>query len=154
MLNLLICSKLFNLYKKSTVLLLRLCSDMVVDKLVVFQIPSKAYVCTQLLCSICSILSVQLIHVIFGNVLGRPPKSRLCTWCSESRQQLKYILPTQHGKKEFCSETCLSEFRKAYNKVILRLGLVIAIKIFKLNSDSKGFYLVLVQRMHLLQKVV
>lgn len=50
-------------------------------------------------------------------VTGRPPKNRICTWCAESRQPLKYILPTQHGKKEFCSETCLSEFRKAYNKV-------------------------------------
>lgn len=50
-------------------------------------------------------------------VIGRPPKNRICTWCAESRQPLKYILPTQHGKKEFCSETCLSEFRKAYNKV-------------------------------------
>ncbi|KAG8244437.1 protein silencing [Homalodisca vitripennis] len=51
-----------------------------------------------------------------GKVRGRPPKNKICTWCAESRQPLKYILPTQHGKKEFCSETCLSEFRKAYNK--------------------------------------
>lgn len=52
-----------------------------------------------------------------GKVRGRPPKNRTgCTWCAENRQSLKYILPTQHGKKEFCSETCLSEFRKAYNK--------------------------------------
>ncbi|XP_054272651.1 polycomb protein Scm [Macrosteles quadrilineatus] len=50
------------------------------------------------------------------NSAGRPPKNKACTWCAESRQALKYILPTQHGKKEFCSETCLSEFRKAYNK--------------------------------------
>ncbi|KAF7395603.1 hypothetical protein HZH68_009653 [Vespula germanica] len=46
---------------------------------------------------------------------GRPPKSKnSCTWCGETKQPLKYVLPTQHGKKEFCSETCLSEFRKAY----------------------------------------
>ncbi|XP_015118890.1 polycomb protein Scm [Diachasma alloeum] len=46
---------------------------------------------------------------------GRPPKSKnACTWCNETKQPLKYVLPTQHGKKEFCSETCLSEFRKAY----------------------------------------
>jgi len=51
-----------------------------------------------------------------GKNRGRPPKNKACTWCAESRQALKYILPTQHGKKEFCSETCLSEFRKAYNK--------------------------------------
>uniref|UniRef100_A0A0V0G9M3 Putative polycomb group protein scm/l3mbt tumor-supressor in n=1 Tax=Triatoma dimidiata TaxID=72491 RepID=A0A0V0G9M3_TRIDM len=48
---------------------------------------------------------------------GRPAKSKpSCTWCSETKQSLKYILPTQYGKKEFCSETCLSEFRKGYHK--------------------------------------
>lgn len=47
---------------------------------------------------------------------GRPAKVKACcTWCSE-RQSLKYILPTQFGKKEFCSETCLSAFRKGCNK--------------------------------------
>lgn len=39
-----------------------------------------------------------------------------CTWCLESRTPLKYVLPTQNGKKEFCSETCIAEFRKAYSK--------------------------------------
>lgn len=56
---------------------------------------------------------------------GRPPKkiqspiasaSTTCTWCAESKTPLKYVLPTQTGKKEFCSETCIAEFRKAYNK--------------------------------------
>ncbi|KAL0830662.1 hypothetical protein ABMA28_002799 [Loxostege sticticalis] len=46
---------------------------------------------------------------------GRPPK-RTCTWCAESKTPLKYVLPTENGKKEFCSETCLSEFRQAYSK--------------------------------------
>jgi polycomb protein SCMH1 len=46
---------------------------------------------------------------------GRPPKLRTaCTWCGETKLPLKYVLPTQHGKKEFCCETCLAEFRKAY----------------------------------------
>lgn len=40
----------------------------------------------------------------------------MCVWCRETKQNLKYILPTQHGKKEFCSEICLAEFRRAYNK--------------------------------------
>lgn len=52
---------------------------------------------------------------------GRPPKkpasSSSCTWCcAEGKGRLKYVLPTQNGEKEFCSETCLSEFRKAYSK--------------------------------------
>lgn len=49
---------------------------------------------------------------------GRPPKNKVpcCTWCREMKSTLKYVLPTQHGKKEFCSESCLAEFRKAYLK--------------------------------------
>lgn len=47
---------------------------------------------------------------------GRPAKRATCTWCGESKQLLQYVLPTQNGKKEFCSETCIAEFRKAYNK--------------------------------------
>ncbi|KAK9884732.1 hypothetical protein WA026_007577 [Henosepilachna vigintioctopunctata] len=48
---------------------------------------------------------------------GRPPKKIIsCTWCNESKLPLKYILPKTNGQKEFCSETCLAEFRKAYVK--------------------------------------
>ncbi|KAF7266382.1 hypothetical protein GWI33_020281 [Rhynchophorus ferrugineus] len=48
---------------------------------------------------------------------GRPPKKILsCTWCNETKLPLKYVFPITNGKKEFCSETCLSEFRKAYMK--------------------------------------
>lgn len=39
-----------------------------------------------------------------------------CIWCGENKNPLKYVLPTQNGKKEFCSETCILEFRKAYSK--------------------------------------
>jgi hypothetical protein len=39
-----------------------------------------------------------------------------CTWCAEHKTPLKYVLPTQNGKKEFCSESCIAEFRKAYSK--------------------------------------
>lgn len=48
---------------------------------------------------------------------GRPPKKVIaCTWCNEGKLPLKYVLPTANGKKEFCSDTCLAEFRKAYTK--------------------------------------
>ncbi|XP_059619107.1 polycomb protein Scm [Phlebotomus argentipes] len=49
---------------------------------------------------------------------GRPKKPPMspCTWCAETKIQLKYVLPTQNGKKEFCSELCITEFRKAYSK--------------------------------------
>ncbi|XP_050299578.1 polycomb protein Scm-like isoform X1 [Anthonomus grandis grandis] len=48
---------------------------------------------------------------------GRPPKKTVsCTWCNEVKLPLKYVYPTTNGKREFCSETCLAEFRKAYVK--------------------------------------
>lgn len=48
---------------------------------------------------------------------GRPPKKTIsCTWCNEVKLPLKYVFPTTNGKKEFCCETCLAEFRKAYIK--------------------------------------
>lgn len=39
-----------------------------------------------------------------------------CTWCSEAKTPLKYVLPSQNGKKEFCSESCIAAFRKCYSK--------------------------------------
>ncbi|KAG7169610.1 Polycomb protein SCMH1-like [Homarus americanus] len=52
-----------------------------------------------------------------GRGPGRPPKNpRTCTWCSEVKSQLKYVFPTSSGKREFCSEMCLSEYRKALMK--------------------------------------
>lgn len=55
------------------------------------------------------------VFIILGP--GRPPKFKnSCTWCGETKQQLNYVLPTHYGKKEFCSETCLTEFRKAYGR--------------------------------------
>lgn len=54
-----------------------------------------------------------------GKNRGRPPKKNgniSCTWCNEGKLPLKYVYPTTNGKKEFCSETCLAEFRKAYVK--------------------------------------
>lgn len=36
-----------------------------------------------------------------------------CLHCGEQKQMLKYVFPTQEGKKEFCSEPCLMAYRKA-----------------------------------------
>ncbi|XP_068911715.1 polycomb protein Scm [Tenebrio molitor] len=68
---------------------------------------------------------------------GRPPKKIVsCTWCNENKLPLKYVLPTTNGKKEFCSETCLAEFRKAYIKgACLQCDNVIR----GANSPSKDF---------------
>lgn len=44
------------------------------------------------------------------------PKTVTCAWCSENKSILKYVLPTPNGDKEFCSELCIAEFRKALKK--------------------------------------
>ena len=35
-----------------------------------------------------------------------------CTQCKEAKQTLKYVLPVPGGKKEFCSESCLTSHRR------------------------------------------
>ncbi|CAH1982509.1 unnamed protein product [Acanthoscelides obtectus] len=68
---------------------------------------------------------------------GRPPKKIIsCTWCNETKLPLKYVYPTTNGKKEFCSENCLAEFRKAYIKgACIQCDNVIR----GFNSPSKGY---------------
>lgn len=39
-----------------------------------------------------------------------------CAWCNENKPILKYVLPIPGADKEFCSELCISEFRKARKK--------------------------------------
>lgn len=51
-----------------------------------------------------------------GNGGSATSSTATCIWCGEAKTPLKYVLPTQNGKKEFCSETCILEFRKAYSK--------------------------------------
>ena len=36
----------------------------------------------------------------------------VCMQCQERKQVLKYIFPTQDGKKEFCSVPCLTAYRQ------------------------------------------
>uniref|UniRef100_T1IQC7 TRASH domain-containing protein n=1 Tax=Strigamia maritima TaxID=126957 RepID=T1IQC7_STRMM len=49
-----------------------------------------------------------------SNKSGKPRPS--CAWCGDVKWEMRYTLPTLHGKKEFCSENCLNEFNKAYVK--------------------------------------
>lgn len=40
-----------------------------------------------------------------------------CHWCSDKKDVLKYVMPTLAGENlEFCSESCITEFRKAVKK--------------------------------------
>jgi len=40
-----------------------------------------------------------------------------CTHCQEAKQTLKYVLPVPTGKKEFCSEPCLTAYRKSQKAI-------------------------------------
>jgi len=51
---------------------------------------------------------------------GNQPTSSItstCTHCQEAKQTLKYVLPVQTGKKEFCSEPCLTAYRKSQKAI-------------------------------------
>lgn len=50
---------------------------------------------------------------------GRPKKvssSSACTWCADNKVPLKFIINQACNQKEFCSESCVAEFRNAYRK--------------------------------------
>uniref|UniRef100_A0A6A7FTB4 Polycomb protein SCMH1-like n=1 Tax=Hirondellea gigas TaxID=1518452 RepID=A0A6A7FTB4_9CRUS len=75
------------------------------------------------------------------NARGRPPKlPRSCTWCSELKSQLKYVFPTSSGKREFCSEMCLSEYRKALMKQgsCIECNNVIRGTVYKCGADDSA----------------
>ena len=42
---------------------------------------------------------------------------RSCQHCKEQKAELRYVIPTQDGKKEFCSEPCLTSYRKAQRTI-------------------------------------
>eukprot|EP00092_Neocalanus_flemingeri_P002642 GFUD01002830.1.p1 GENE.GFUD01002830.1~~GFUD01002830.1.p1 ORF type:complete len:941 (-),score=155.86 GFUD01002830.1:208-3030(-) len=51
---------------------------------------------------------------------GNHPTSSItatCTHCQEAKQTLKYVLPVKTGKKEFCSEPCLTAYRKSQKAI-------------------------------------
>lgn len=47
---------------------------------------------------------------------GRPRLNPACTWCGETKSALKYVLPTPTSHTEFCSETCMVDYRKSESK--------------------------------------
>jgi len=45
-----------------------------------------------------------------------------CAHCQEAKQTLKYVLPLNGGKKEFCSEPCLTAYRKSQKAISSNVG--------------------------------
>ena len=53
-----------------------------------------------------------------GEMSANTPTSSstpVCCQCHEAKQTLKYVLPVPGGKKEFCSESCLTAYRRSAN---------------------------------------
>lgn len=46
----------------------------------------------------------------------------VCTHCKEAKQTLKYVIPVPGGKKEFCSESCLTAHRKSLKEAAASNG--------------------------------
>jgi polycomb protein SCMH1 len=61
-------------------------------------------------------ISPQSTNKVRGRKKLASPSTQACTWCAEHKTHLKYVLPNQNGKKEFCSESCIAEFRKNTSK--------------------------------------
>uniref|UniRef100_A0A182QC87 SAM domain-containing protein n=1 Tax=Anopheles farauti TaxID=69004 RepID=A0A182QC87_9DIPT len=47
-----------------------------------------------------------------GNNNGVPNSALTCGWCLEVKDKLLFVLPMPGGKKEFCSEPCIADYRK------------------------------------------
>lgn len=45
-----------------------------------------------------------------------PPKMSTCAWCSVDKPILNYISRTSSEEKQFCSEMCITEFRKTVKR--------------------------------------
>lgn len=45
-----------------------------------------------------------------GGAGATPPSE--CLWCGQTSKPNPYVLPLKNGRKTFCSEACLFEFRK------------------------------------------
>ena len=54
-----------------------------------------------------------MLNGVNGISTSPSASSGTCNQCGEKKGVLPYIFPTQNGKKEFCSEPCLSNYRNA-----------------------------------------
>ena len=52
-----------------------------------------------------------------SSVAAPTSSMRSCQHCKEQKAELRYVIPTQDGKKEFCSEPCLTSYRKAQRTI-------------------------------------
>ena len=54
-----------------------------------------------------------MLNGVNGNSTSPSAIASTCNQCGDKKGVLPYIFPTQNGKKEFCSEPCLSGYRNA-----------------------------------------
>ena len=56
-------------------------------------------------------------HCQVNLVAGKNLSKNLIKKLQEAKQTLKYVLPVRTGKKEFCSEPCLTAYRKSQKAI-------------------------------------
>uniref|UniRef100_A0A182K2Q6 SAM domain-containing protein n=1 Tax=Anopheles christyi TaxID=43041 RepID=A0A182K2Q6_9DIPT len=64
------------------------------------------------------------------------PGAQACGWCLEVKSPLNYVLPMQGIKKEFCSESCIMEYRKLSKRTCIQCGNVVRANAPKPNFCS------------------
>ncbi|XP_040160221.1 polycomb protein Scm [Anopheles arabiensis] len=64
------------------------------------------------------------------------PGAQTCGWCLEVKSPLNYVLPMQGIKKEFCSESCIMEYRKLSKRTCIQCGNVVRANAPKPNFCS------------------
>uniref|UniRef100_A0A1W7RA05 Polycomb protein SCMH1 n=1 Tax=Hadrurus spadix TaxID=141984 RepID=A0A1W7RA05_9SCOR len=47
---------------------------------------------------------------------GKGRTKPFCAWCEDNKKDLKYCLNSGQGRKDFCSDTCMAEYKRAYIK--------------------------------------
>ena len=76
-----------------------------------------------------------MLNGLNGNSTSPSALTGTCNQCGDKKGVLPYIFPTQNGKKEFCSEPCLSGYRNA-QKGIHTLNIQVHISKPKRNLES------------------
>uniref|UniRef100_A0A182N571 SAM domain-containing protein n=1 Tax=Anopheles dirus TaxID=7168 RepID=A0A182N571_9DIPT len=67
---------------------------------------------------------------------GVPDTPVACGWCLEVKTPLRYVLPMPGGKKEFCSEKCITQYRRVSKGACIECDNVIRVNAPKPNICS------------------
>ena len=82
---------------------------------------------------ICTFHLIHFIIVTEVNGVGKTQAGSECLWCGQTGKPNSYVLQLKNGRKAFCSEACLFEFRKG---ACIECGDAIRGQPFQITSNS------------------